>query len=269
LTRPAVRSCASTTFPGVIDLHAHPLPALDDGAATQEAARALLAAAAAAGVTTIAATPHVSERYPTTADTMVDAVARLGSSTGDLPIEVVTGGEVALSFVGGLSDEELLKFTLGSSGRYLLVELPPPGWSLGTELALARLRTLGIRPLIAHPERHPLIQERPERLSSLLENGAVFQVTARHLSRRVKRSRTAATARELVRRGLIHCVASDAHGVDPDSPSPWGVELSDRLADRLLVDNPTAILRGDPLDPLPRRRPLLERAQWRRGDRAR
>src|SRR4051794_41952302 len=64
-----MRSVASTrsgmlTEP-LIDLHAHLLPGLDDGAADDEAAVAMAAAFAAAGVGTIAATPHLRHDFPT------------------------------------------------------------------------------------------------------------------------------------------------------------------------------------------------------------
>ena len=66
----------------LIDLHAHPLPAVDDGVPTVDAALDLVAAAGQAGVTVLAATPHVSERFPTTVETMRAATDELRALCG-------------------------------------------------------------------------------------------------------------------------------------------------------------------------------------------
>ena len=59
---------ASTRVGGVIDLHSHILAGLDDGPRTWKESLELARSAVSAGVTAIAATPHVREDYPTTAD---------------------------------------------------------------------------------------------------------------------------------------------------------------------------------------------------------
>jgi hypothetical protein len=61
----------------VIDLHAHVLPGVDDGPETWDEALDILRTMAADGVTAVAATPHVRDDYPTTAETMERLVAEL------------------------------------------------------------------------------------------------------------------------------------------------------------------------------------------------
>jgi protein-tyrosine phosphatase len=230
----------------MIDLHSHPLPGLDDGAPDLTAGVALVRAAQQAGVTVIAATPHVRDDFPTTAAQMTNGVAALARAVGgDAGIAVTTGAEVAAVYLQRLDDDEIIGLTLGSSGRYLLVELPYSGWSIGIELAFQRLTALGIQPLIAHPERNNLVQERPARLESLVEAGARVQVTARATRSRYDRP-SAVTAAALVRLGLVHVVASDAHAAPKTADySPWEVGLADDLVERLCLVNPTAILQGE------------------------
>ena len=63
----------------MIDLHTHILPGIDDGVRTLAESVELARAAAADGVTVLAATPHVRDDYPTSAETMerlVGAVAK-------------------------------------------------------------------------------------------------------------------------------------------------------------------------------------------------
>ena len=52
----------------MIDLHSHILPGLDDGARNLDDALEIARAGVADGITAIAATPHVREDFPTTAD---------------------------------------------------------------------------------------------------------------------------------------------------------------------------------------------------------
>ena len=61
-----------------------------------------------------------------------------------IEIEVLHGGEIALDRLGDLSREELERFTIGQTGRYLLVEFPYSGWPLGLEQQLFELRLAGI-----------------------------------------------------------------------------------------------------------------------------
>src|SRR5262249_53852537 len=114
----------------MIDLHSHILPGLDDGAATAADSVALARAAASVGVTTVAATPHVRDDYPTSADQMERGVAALTQALEEagVSLAIAVGGEVSLDRLDALSDDEVGRFTLGGSGRYLLVEFPYYGW---------------------------------------------------------------------------------------------------------------------------------------------
>lgn len=246
--------CALT----VIDLHSHLLPGLDDGAPDLAAAVELVRAAQAAGVTRLAATPHVRDDYPTRPAAIQEGLETVRAALGGATIELIAGAELAVSYLHRLSDDELAGLTLGG-GRYALIELPYTGWFVGTELALGRLRDLGIQPLLAHPERNDLIRERPERLEVLVAAGAIVQLTARS-THSGSRSPAAAAARALLNRGLVHVVASDAHAPSPAGRrSPWQVDLPDRLRERFCVENPAAILAGEPVEGGIRRRSLVRR----------
>ena len=61
----------------MIDLHSRILPGLDDGATDLAGALEIARAAVADGITAIAATRHVREDYPTTADAMEGGVRQL------------------------------------------------------------------------------------------------------------------------------------------------------------------------------------------------
>ena len=99
-----------------------------------------------------------------------------------IPLEVRTGGELALEWLARLSIEELRRFGLGGNPRYLLVETPYYGWPLALADSLFSLRAQGITPVLAHPERNAEVQSHPERLAQLVEGGVLVQVTAASLA---------------------------------------------------------------------------------------
>jgi protein-tyrosine phosphatase len=247
----------------VIDLHAHILPGLDDGVATVEEAFEVARRAAADGVTAIAATPHVRDDYPTTPEQMEAAVAHLRQELRDaaIVVDLLPGGEIALDRLGLLDKEELMRFSLAQSKRYLLVEFPYSGWPLALERSLWTIQAAGLVPIIAHPERNREVQERPDRLAPLVEAGTLVQITAASLDGRLGRS-SQHTARVLLKDGLAHLLASDSHGShirEAGLADAVAAVDDEALARYLTVDAPAAIVAGEPVPPRPARR---RRRRW-------
>ena len=114
---------------------------------------------------------------------------------------------------------------------------------------LAGLLARDVRVLLAHPERCPDFQRRPERLAALVRAGALAQVTGASLEGRFGTTVQDA-ALHMLAAGLVHDLASDAHEAARRGPGlRAGLEAAERelpgahaLADWLTVDVP----RGDP-----------------------
>jgi protein-tyrosine phosphatase len=250
----------------VVDLHSHVLPGLDDGARSLEESLSLLRAAVAEGVTAIAATPHVRADYPTTADEVEAGVARVRAAAGEAGVaaSIATGAELDAEHLAHLPDGEVVRLSYCGAGRYALLEFPAGHWPRLLEPALERLRALAIVPVLAHPERNPSIQARPESLRALVEDGALVQVTAASLLGHVGRSSQAA-ARAILKARLAHLLASDAHGpgTRPYALAAAADELRNpALARHLLEDVPGAVLAGAAVPRAPRvrrLRPLLRK----------
>jgi protein-tyrosine phosphatase len=246
----------------MIDLHAHVLPGLDDGPGDLEGALALLQAAAADGTKVIAATPHLREDYPgVRVEALADAHAHLlARLDGELGLEVVLAGEVDLEWAMEATDDQLRLASYGQRGSDMLVETPYGQLPAGFEEMLFRLRTCGYRLLLAHPERSPTLQANPQRLVDLVRGGVLVQVTASSLLQN-RRAASRRFARFLVREGLVHVLASDAHRAGPDRAPGLSaaVEAARRLAparaEWMAGAAPAAILAGKPLPPAPIRRP--------------
>lgn len=248
----------------MIDLHSHILPGLDDGVASLAEARELAVAAADAGVTAIAATPHVRLDYPTTPDEMEAGVAAVREelANAQVRLDLLTGGEIDLGRLPLLAREDVERFTLAGTGRYLLLEFPDQGWPLSLELAIHGLKRDGITAVVAHPERNDAVQDRPARLAAAVDAGAVVQLTTGSLAGVLGRT-AQATAKRLLRLGLVHLLASDVH--HPDSRVLGAAAAAESIRDAGLVrylteEAPYAVVVGDDLPPRAaarRRRRLL------------
>ena len=250
----------------MIDLHSHILPGLDDGVESLGAAVQLGCAAVRDGVEAIAATPHVRDDYPTSADEMERGVRDLRAALAaeGVALELLPGGEIAFDRLSLLAEDELRRFALGGSKQALLLEFPYFGWPLGLEQTVFELRVRGWRPVLAHPERNDEVQTNPDRLGHLVETGALIQLTAASLDGRLGR-RTRTTAFRLLELGHAHLIGSDAH-----APSLREVGLSaaaaavgdPELARWLTVDVPRAILDDAPIGARPSGR--TRRRRWKR-----
>lgn len=239
----------------MIDLHCHILPGLDDGPANFDGSLALAAAALADGTQIIVATPHIRADYRFDSALIAPSVALLNQKLRErnLPVSVLRGAEVAMPKAKSLTDDALSRLCVGS-GRYILVESP---YDARDELFaddVLLLKERGFDPVLAHPERSPYFQHRLEAIERLVEEGVVCSVTAASLS-----GSFGSTVRrfvlELMRRRLVHNVASDAHSAVRRRPGlSRGLEAARTVFPDLgeharwfSVTAPAAILAGNPV----------------------
>jgi len=212
---------------GVIDLHSHLLPGIDDGPPTIDGTLEMARLAVADGVTTMVCTPHMAPPYPhTTPQRVAEALARTREALAEaeIPLEVLPGAEIAMDWIARMSDADLRAASLGGNGRWILLEMPFQGWPVGVTDLLTDLELRGFRPVLAHPERAGGVQSAPERMRDLVGRGALTQLTASSFTGEHGRM-ARQTARTLLRNGMVHLLASDAHAPDRRPPG-----LSEGLA---------------------------------------
>jgi protein-tyrosine phosphatase len=198
----------------MIDLHCHVLPGVDDGPATMQEVLALVRGQEAAGVTTVLATSHVSYEWPRVDAAMIAQCVATVQSAIDaegVALRIVPGAEVALTRAMELEDSELSRLHLGS-GPWLLLEPPHvPVAGSALESVMVTLMHRGHKLLIAHPERCATFHSERDVLERMVAAGAMCSVTASSLSGNFGRT-VQSFAMGLVGDGLVHNVASDAHG---------------------------------------------------------
>lgn len=252
----------------MVDLHCHILPGLDDGAPSIDEALSIARVAEAAGVETVAATPHIREDYPFPLEAIADGMAELRSAirAAGIAVEIVSGGELSLSKVSYLDDEQLTSLCLGD-GPYLLVESPYAQAPSLLEEALFELQVRGFRPVLAHPERSPSFLDEGKRLERLVERGILCSVTAMSVTGTFG-TRVRDFTQALFAAGLVHNIASDSHDATRRAPGFAAAltELKDLLTDAgklhwFVDDAARAVLEGLELPP---GRPTLTipRAGW-------
>ena len=191
---------------GVIDLHCHILPGLDDGPRDLVDSIAMAHQADRDGIHTICATPHIRHDHDVRIEQLPDRVAALNAALAEsgARVTVLPGGEVAETIVEHLSDPELAAVALG--GRWVLLEPRPGPLSDSLDHCVVTLRQRGFRSLIAHPERH-LSSDLFERLARLVAEGALVQATAATMiDPPADRGMSM-----LAGAGLIHVLSSDSH----------------------------------------------------------
>jgi protein-tyrosine phosphatase len=243
----------------MIDIHSHILPGLDDGPKTWEEARDMARLAAADGIRTMAATPHLFPPKGGAGGAINDKekiLAHLAQFqekllAEEITLEIIPGCDVPLSRESLQLLDEGLVLTINDARRYLLLELPDTSFPPAIEEIVFRLQSKGLTPIITHPERHFIFQEMPRKLARLLDLGCLAQLTGHSLMGGFGR-RIASFARQLVKQGYIHILASDAHDARHRPPllSAAVTELAGLVgkgrARAMARDIPEKIVKGEP-----------------------
>lgn len=248
---------------GILDLHTHLLPAVDDGARDATEAGRALRALAEVGVAAAAATPHLD------ASTLEHgAEERLAAFDGawreleaareeeGVELELVRGAELRLDGgpVADLDDRIRLGASRAVLVEFVALELPPFGARQLEEIARA-----GRVPVLAHPERYRGIARKPDAAEAWREAGAVLQVNAGSLTGQYGRDAREA-ARELVARGWADLLSSDYHARGPTrweaAREAWDEATAsepgaDEAWELLVRENPARLLGDERLRSVP------------------
>jgi len=258
---------------GVVDLHTHVLPGIDDGPPDVVGSVAMADIAAADGVSVMVATPHVRNDHPAVVPGALAGMVRSLNATlarYAIDLQVAPGGEVDVNSALTLDQEALRLVTIGQNGSDLLVETPHAELPEDFGQLIGAVQDRGFRVTLAHPELNRDIQKRPERLERLVADGVLVQITASSLLAQ-RRSRARTVAMLALESGWAHIVASDAHAPRWRPPTlktqvDKAIQLRPDLAAVLeyaTTDAPRAVLAGEPVPSPPahkvRRRRLLFR----------
>lgn len=235
----------------MVDIHCHVLPSVDDGATSWEISVQMCKMAQADGIKHIVATPHANGKYLYDRDSLSVTLEELSKRVGP---------ELGLSLGCDfhLSNENFLdvltrpaRYTI-SGTSYLLVELSDLSVSPSISQSLLKLLSAGITPIITHPERNPILQKNPKIVVDWVHKGCLIQVTANSLTGRWG-TQAQAFSEWLIKRGAVHVLATDAHGVGSRPPilskARAAAEkiVGEAAAETLVKNNPQAVIAGLPI----------------------
>ncbi|MGA3295349.1 MAG: CpsB/CapC family capsule biosynthesis tyrosine phosphatase [Candidatus Acidiferrales bacterium] len=244
-----------SAFKTMVDIHCHILPGLDDGAESFEVACAMAEMAIEDGITHVIGTPHASADHQFLPELVRERRDEL-QARFEGRLVLATGCDFHLSFEN-LQDirQNPERFTLNQES-YLLVEFADYSIPPSLDQALHELQLAGLRPIVTHPERNPLIRAQPDRLFRWRRQGCYVQVTAQSLLG--KFGKAAQEAAEMwLDAGAVHFLASDAHNV---TSRPLRLKecfdyvastRGEDVAQALLIANPMAAFEGSPLPYVP------------------
>jgi protein-tyrosine phosphatase len=237
----------------MIDIHCHILPGVDDGPATMAESLTMAKLAVADGIETVVATPHTfNEIYDNPAGEVNTHVARLRETllNEGIELDLRPGSDAHLCVK--MAEKVLAgeAATIDNNGQYLLIEFPVQVIPAGFKDELFQLKLKGITPIITHPERNTVFQQKTEMLYELVNMGCLLQITAMSITGEFGEEPMKSAHRMLELR-LAHIIASDAHSPESRPPilSP-GVEAAARVlgnlteAEEMVTIRPQAILEG-------------------------
>lgn len=162
-----------------VDMHAHWLPGLDDGARNLDESLDLIDALAGAGFRTLVATPHVmSDAWRNGPDTILPALERVREAVRDRHPDLRLEAAAEYYLDKGLWDAVESGCAMPFGGNYILFEPSMLNRPRDLPAAIFRLRAADFKPVLAHVERYPYYQ-RPDGmavLEGLRERGLRFQL---------------------------------------------------------------------------------------------
>lgn len=200
-------------FDNIIDIHSHALWGLDDGSRNFGESMDMCFLAEDSGTSVLFVTPHLM--YWDTAGNLFDRrnekIAILNEHLENHNSELVLkpGFEI-------LCDDDIFSvkhfypYTLNNS-RYILVEFSFSKTEEADAVAWCNyLKSFGLVPIIAHPERYNFVKDDICCLNRLSDNGVLFQINAGSLVGAFG-SMEQAVSSQMLNCGFCDFIGSDAH----------------------------------------------------------
>ena len=168
----------------MIDTHAHILPGIDDGAKDILESIEMAKKAKNAGFNGIVCTSHylrhnsefIKEDIKKNFDNFKNELLK-----NNIDIDLYLGNEVYV-------DDEITDLITSNSfyainnSKYILIELPMNHKIHHLDDIIFKIQNLDLNPIIAHPERYSYVQDNPNMLVHLIENGVLFQANFREFN---------------------------------------------------------------------------------------
>ncbi len=239
-----------------VDIHCHLVPGIDDGAADLAESLAMARMAVDDGIHTIICTPHQGGNFAQNRGERIRAaVAQLQRQLdhAGIPLDVLPGADVRIEsdMLAGLQSGDIV--SLADHRRHVLLELPHELY-MPLEPVLQTLARAGMTGILSHPERNQGILARPAVLKPLVEAGCLMQITAGSLVGAFGPG-IQEFSEWMLREGLVHFVATDAHGTKSRRPlisrayRHAAAIVGNGYAEEICCENPSLVAAGESVAP--------------------
>lgn len=166
-----------------IDMHAHFLPGIDDGAANLDESFKLIDGLIGLGYKELIATPHImGDLYKNTPETIQAAYNLLKAEMDvrgyTIPVSFAAEYLIDEQFEEKIKSGKLLTF----GDNYVLIETMFYGLPPNIKDILFALETEGYKPILAHPERYHFVDEKLTALDDFMDRGVLLQSNILSLS---------------------------------------------------------------------------------------
>ena len=239
-----------------LDMHTHVLPGVDDGARFMEESLEMLRNAAASKVAAVVATPHCNItpgwlNYNNAEFRGRFLQLRDAAKDAGIPVQIIAGAEVRVTEDLPRLIREGKVLTI-NGGKYILLEFMAWAPVDYCNDHLSEIRSQGLIPMVAHPERYTAVQKEPAAVGQWLEMGCHVQLTSGSILGKFG-SAARRASEYLLRNDMVACVASDAHS------STWRtnylldvydhlcVNYNPRYAQAMMWETPLRICAGEKL----------------------
>lgn len=212
------------------------------------------------GITKMIATPHLFRGgYP---EGGIDGIKKAREKfiraleKNSIPLEILPGAEVHIShnLVNEIKNHR--RSLVLNKSRYMFIEFPSEHVFSGVKDLIFKLKTMGIVPIIAHPERNSVLRHNPEYLYDLLHMGVLTQVNQGSFSG-VYGSRVQEAVFRFLELGYVHFLATDCHNTWVIQPKLSGAVrnaekvIGEKNARALVEDNPLAVVEDKEIPYIP------------------
>lgn len=165
---------------GLVDIHCHIVPEVDDGAHSIHEAALMLQSEYQNGVEAIILTPHYRRGMFETSQEQVEKQFRkvwklTRRSRSGMRVYLGCEYHTNRNMVANLNAEK--RPTMAGS-RYVLTEFSSMHGYEIIRNQLYELIAAGYKPIVAHAERYPCLLKQPDRIRELIDLGAEIQITA-------------------------------------------------------------------------------------------
>lgn len=196
----------------MIDIHTHLIPNVDDGSDSVECTFRAFDKAEKAGFTDVILTSHcLTDYYETKPEELCfwkDKLQEILESKNK-KLKIHSGMEIYISEnIAELINEKKL-LTLANS-KYMLLELPMSTNVAYLDHVIYVLESMGIKTIIAHPERYKNVQKNPCIVEEYIEKGCLIQCNYGSILG-IYGKEAKNTIKKILKKNLVHFMGTDCH----------------------------------------------------------